>query len=142
MDFIPQQYAKISCGKRINFQSALGKMSSNQTGRGKSEWLASRKMKATHSEDLEFLRTIRGCFGSRHMMWSVEYEFTGEELIERRGGRIKNQMRITDIIETRVLFGRNQMKLKTNNSKMTIQIVPPLNEVIQKVKLNDNILKK
>lgn len=51
-------------------------------------------------------------------------------------------MRITDIIETRVLFGRNQMKLKTNNSKMTIQIVPPLNEVIQKVKLNDNILKK
>ena len=88
-------------------------------------------MKATHSEDLEFLKSIRGCFGSRRM-WSVEYEFTGEEVIERRGGHIKNQIRISDIVETQVLLGFNQMILKTNSSQMRVQIIPSLNEVIMK----------
>lgn len=88
-------------------------------------------MKATHSEDLEFLKSIRGCFGSRRM-WSVEYEFTGREIIERRGGRIKNQISISDIIETEVPFGKKLMILKTNNSKLKIQIIPSLNEAIQK----------
>jgi hypothetical protein len=103
----------------------------NQTRRGESEGLASRKMKATRSEDLEFLREIRGCFGSRRMMWSVEYEFTGEEIIERRGGRIKNQIRISDITDTKVKISPHQLMLKTKNSKMTVQITPSLNEVIQ-----------
>jgi len=88
-------------------------------------------MKATHLEDLEFLKSIRGCFGSRRM-WSVEYEFTGEEVIERRGGRIKNQIRISDIVETKVRHGFNQMILKTNSSQMIVQITPSLNEVIMK----------
>ena len=88
-------------------------------------------MKATHSEDLEFLRKIRGCFGSRQM-WLVEYEFTGEEIIERHGGRIKNQIRISDIIETDISFASKELKLKTNSSKMNIQVLPSLNKVIMK----------
>ena len=87
-------------------------------------------MKSAHSEDLEFLRKIRGCFGSRRM-WSVEYEFTGEEIIERRSGRVKNQIHISDIVGTEVKISSHQLILKTNNSKMTVQILPSLNEVIQ-----------
>jgi hypothetical protein len=82
-------------------------------------------------EDLEFLRKIRGCFGSRRI-WCIEYEFTGEEVIERRGGRVKNQIRISDIIETKVKISPHQLILKTSNSKMTVQILPSLNEVIKK----------
>src|ERR1700679_352598 len=114
-------------------------------------------MKSTRSEDLEFLRNIRGCFQNSKsqrqgewlviflftvffplfwlfifFMWwpvildknhlivlafalgtfiagiylwkmrAVEYEFTGDEIIERRAGRIKKQLRITDIVETKV----------------------------------------
>ena len=88
-------------------------------------------MKSTHSEDLEFLKNIRGCFGSRRM-WSVEYEFTGKEIIERRGGRIKNQVSISDVIETEAPLGKKLMILKTNNSKLKIRIIPSLNEAIQK----------
>jgi Pyruvate/2-oxoacid:ferredoxin oxidoreductase gamma subunit len=62
----------------------------------------------------------------------VEYEFTGEEIIERRGGHIKNQMRISDIIETKTKISPPQLILKTNNSRMTVQILPSLNEVIKK----------
>jgi hypothetical protein len=65
-------------------------------------------------------------------MRAVEYEFTGEEIIERRGGRIKNQIRISDIIETKVKISPHQLTLKTNNSKMVVQIIPSLNEAIQK----------
>ena len=65
-------------------------------------------------------------------MWSVEYEFTGREIIERRGGRLKNQISISDIIETEVPFGKKLMILKTNNAKLKIQIIPSLNEAIQK----------
>jgi len=89
------------------------------------------RMKPSHSEDLEFLRSIRGRFGSRRM-WAVEYEFTGEEIFERRGGRIRKQIRISDIIEIRVPVGRKQMILKTDDSKVTVQIPPSLNEVLQK----------
>ena len=87
-------------------------------------------MKSTHSEDLQFLKNIRGCFGSRRM-WSVEYEFTGKEIIERRGRRIKNQISISDIIETEAPLGKKLMILKTNNSTLKIQIIPSLNEAIQ-----------
>lgn len=62
----------------------------------------------------------------------VEYEFTGEEIVEKRGGKIKSQIRISEIIETEVPIGMSRMILKTNNSKMAVQIVPSLNEVIQK----------
>jgi len=61
----------------------------------------------------------------------VEYEFTGEEIIERRGGRIKNQIGISDITETKVKISPHQLMLKTKNSKMTVQITPSLNEVVQ-----------
>ncbi len=89
-------------------------------------------MNAAHSENLEFLKRIRGCFGSPRM-WSSEYVFTGEAVIERRGERIKNQIRISDIVESSARLGSNQMVLKTNNSKMIIQIVPSLSEVITKL---------
>lgn len=92
-------------------------------------------MNAAHSENLEFLKRIRGCFGS-HRMWSAEYVFTGEAVIERRGERIRSQIRISDIVETSVRLGFsrfNQMILKTNNSKMIIPIIPSLNEVILKL---------
>jgi len=88
-------------------------------------------MKSTHSEDLEFLKNIRGCFGSRRM-WSVEYEFTGKEIIERRGGRIKRQISISDIIETEAPLGKKLMILKTNHSKLKIRIIPSLSEAMQK----------
>jgi preprotein translocase subunit SecF len=140
-------------------------------------------MKATHSEDLEFLREIRGRFQSaksqRQSEWgliivfmlfgilccltaifsignkyrfgfgifalgeflvaiyvflirAVEYEFTGEEIIERRAGKIKNQIRISDIVEMKVKISPHQLIVKTNNSKMIVRIPPSLNEVIQK----------
>lgn len=88
-------------------------------------------MKSTHSEDLEFLKSIRGCFGSRRM-WSVEHEFTGEDIIERRGGRVKKQIGISDIVEMQVRLVSHQMILRTNSSEMKITIIPSLNEVIMK----------
>lgn len=91
-------------------------------------------MNATHPENLEFLKRIRGCFGPSRM-WSTEYVFTGEAVIERRGERIRNLMRISDIVETSARLGSkyNQMILKTNNSKMIIPIIPSLNEVMMKL---------
>jgi|ERR1700722_4814429 len=144
-------------------------------------------MKSTHSEDLEFLRNIRGRFQNSKsqqqgewliiflfalffplfwlfffFMWwpvildinhliilafafgtfiggiylwkmrAVEYEFTGDEIIERRAGRIKNQMRIGDIVETKVKISPHQLIIKTSSSKMTLQIIPSLKEAIQK----------
>jgi len=68
-------------------------------------------VKSIHSKDLEFLRKIRGGFTSM-TMWPIKYEFTGEEIIERRGKRIKNQIRISDVI-------------KTNNSEINIRIILP-----------------
>ncbi len=65
-------------------------------------------------------------------MRPVEIEFTGEEIIERRRGQIRNRMRISNIIETRVLPFSHRLILKTNNSKMNILIFPSLNKVIQK----------
>jgi hypothetical protein len=65
-------------------------------------------------------------------MRAVEYEFTGDEIIARHAGRIKNQIRIADIIETKVKISPHQLMIKTSDSKMTIQIVPSLKEVIQK----------
>jgi uncharacterized membrane protein len=89
-------------------------------------------MESKLQENLEFLRKIRGYFGSRRTMWSVEYEFTGEEIIERRGGRIKNRILINDIVEVRMFLGRYQTILKANNSKMKVQMIPSLNQVILK----------
>jgi hypothetical protein len=87
-------------------------------------------MKSTHSEDLECLRSIRGRFGSRRI-FCVEYEFTGQEIIERHGGRIKKQINISDIVETAVSFGQpNSLIVKTNNTTMKIQILPSLKGVI------------
>jgi hypothetical protein len=65
-------------------------------------------------------------------MRAVEYEFTGDEIIERRAGRIKSQIRIVDIIETKVKISPHELFIKTNNAKMTVQILPSLHEVIQK----------
>jgi hypothetical protein len=90
-------------------------------------------MKPTHSEDLECLRRIRGCFGSRRI-FCVEYEFTGEQIIERRGGRIKKEINISDVIETKVKFGRpNQMIVTTPGTTMKIQVIPSLNKAVQRV---------
>jgi hypothetical protein len=149
-------------------------------------------MKSTHSEDLEFLRNIRGCFPSsksqRQSEWfliflfgvffplfsifvffawwpivlnkdhliilayafgtfilgmdlwkmrAVEYEFTGDEIIERRAGHTKKRIRIADIIETKIKISPHQLMIKTSDSKMAIQIVPSLKEVIQKKRIND-----
>jgi hypothetical protein len=82
-------------------------------------------------EDIEFLNGIRGCFGSRRM-WCVEYEFTGEEIIERRGGREKKRIKISDIVESKIPLGSKRMILKTNSTEMRVQIFPALNEVIKK----------
>src|SRR6267142_5048313 len=87
-------------------------------------------MKSTHSEDLEFLRKIRGSFASIGI-WPIKYEFTDEEIIERRGKRIKNQIRISDVIETKVLINPHRMIIRTNNSEMTVRVIPSLNAVIQ-----------
>jgi len=78
---------------------------------------------------------ILGSFMGGIDLWrkrAVEIEFTGEEIIERRGGQIRNRMFISNIIETRVLPFSHRLVLKTNNSKMDILIFPSLNEVIQK----------
>src|SRR5277367_6117720 len=89
-----------------------------------------RSMKSTHLEDLEFLRKIRGGFASI-AIWPIKYEFTGEEIIERRGKHIKNQIRISDVIEIKVLMKPHRMIIKTNNSKMIVRIISSLNAVIQ-----------
>jgi preprotein translocase subunit SecF len=62
---------------------------------------------------------------------SLEYEFTGEEIIERRAGRIKNRIRIADVIETKVKISPHELIIKTNSSKMTVIILPSLNATIQ-----------
>ena len=62
----------------------------------------------------------------------LEYEFTGDEIIERRAGDVKNRMLIADVNEARVRISPHQLILKASNSKMIIRIFPSLNEVIQK----------
>jgi hypothetical protein len=164
-----------------------GDVNSNQSGRGESESLISREMKATLPDDLEILRNVRGRFPSSksqrqgewllifllgvffplfwlavffawwpavldkgHLivlafafgtfiggihLWktrALEYELTGDEIIERRGGRIKNQMRIADIIEIKIKISPYQLIIKTSSSKMTVQMIPSLNEAILK----------
>lgn len=62
----------------------------------------------------------------------LTYEFNGIEIIEMRGGRVRNTMAISNIIETDVNISPNQLILKSSNSRMTVRILPSLNEVIQK----------
>ena len=88
-------------------------------------------MKSTHEKNLECLRGIRGCFGSRRL-WCIEYEFTGEEIIERRSGRIKMQLRIFDIIETKAILSPPQLVLSTPAARMKVQMSPELYAVIQR----------
>jgi hypothetical protein len=63
---------------------------------------------------------------------SLEYQFTGEEIIEQRGGKIKNRIQIRDIIDVKIVIRPYKIILKTSNSKMEIQIVPSLNEALLK----------
>jgi hypothetical protein len=61
----------------------------------------------------------------------VEYEFMGDEIIEKRGGQVRNRVRIYDIVEVRVKFRPRQLIVKTNHSQMSISLVPSLNEIIR-----------
>jgi hypothetical protein len=61
----------------------------------------------------------------------LEYEFTGEEIIERRRGKIQNRLVISDIIKMDVKIQPHQMILKTGKSKMTVTIFKSLNDTIQ-----------
>ena len=61
----------------------------------------------------------------------VEYEFTGEEVIERRRGQVHGRVPIVEILETRVLINPHRMILRTTCAKMEVRIYPALNEVIQ-----------
>lgn len=63
---------------------------------------------------------------------AVEYEFTGEEIIERRRGEVHGRVPIADILEIRVLMNPHRMILRMNNAKMDVRIFPSLNEVIQR----------
>jgi hypothetical protein len=62
----------------------------------------------------------------------LEYEFTGDEIIELRAGRIRNRLHISDVLEIKVNISSHQMILKTSNLKMTVRIFSSLNEAIQK----------
>jgi hypothetical protein len=62
----------------------------------------------------------------------LEYEFTGDEIIERRAGRKRNQIIISDVMDMQVEMSPFKMILKTGSSKVAILIFPALNEVIQK----------
>jgi hypothetical protein len=74
-------------------------------------------------------------------MSAVEYEFTGDEIIEKRKGRIRNRLFISNILEASVIVNQSKIQnliLKTSNSgiNIQIQIVPSLAEVIQKETAN------
>ena len=62
----------------------------------------------------------------------VAYEFNGTDIIETRAGREKNRIAIADITETGVQKSPHQLILKSANSKMVIQMVPSLEEAIEK----------
>lgn len=76
-----------------------------------------------------------GSLGTTVVVWKelgVEYEFTGDEIIERRAGRIRHRIQISDVIEAQVKISPQRFIVKTNNFKMVVRIFPSLNEVIQK----------
>jgi hypothetical protein len=76
-----------------------------------------------------------GLFSLMAILWrdrGLEYEFTGDEIIELRAGRIRNRLRISDVLEIKVNISPHQMILNTSNLKMTVRIFPSLNEAIQK----------
>jgi hypothetical protein len=76
-----------------------------------------------------------GLFALTANLWrdrGLEYEFTGEEIIERRAGGIRKRMQISEIVNVDTNIFEPIFTLKTQNLKMTIQILPSLNEVIQK----------
>jgi hypothetical protein len=91
----------------------------------------------TLAHNLFFAAMILGSFLTGAQVWrerAVEYEFTGDEVIERRRRRIKHRVLISDITETRVTI--RTLVLKTNHSKIIIQIFPSLREAIQKKAAN------
>ena len=74
-------------------------------------------------------------FCSAVFIWrdrGLEYEFAGDEIIERRAGRIRKRIRISDVVDINNKISPRQMILKTDDSKMTVRIFHSLNEVIQK----------
>jgi hypothetical protein len=76
-----------------------------------------------------------GSFILAAILWrdrNLEYEFTGDEIIERRAGRVRNQIQISRIVNADVKILEHILTLETENSKMTIRILAPLNEVIQR----------
>jgi hypothetical protein len=57
----------------------------------------------------------------------VEYEFTGDEIIEKLRGRIKMQIHIIDVTDVKVFYlGRHISILKTSQSEMKILRIPSL----------------
>jgi hypothetical protein len=94
------------------------------------------KAKSILSEDTEFLRQICGKFQPSfpdRIIFPMEYEFTGEEIIERKRGQIQRQIRISDIIETNIstgILGYQSILLKTNSSQLNITIFPDLKQVL------------
>lgn len=74
-------------------------------------------------------------FAFAALLWrdrGLEYEFTGDEIIERRARRERNRIIISGIIEARAGISSPELFLKTGSSKMTVHIFPSLNELIQK----------
>jgi hypothetical protein len=72
-------------------------------------------------------------------MRAVEYEFTGDEIIERRAGHIKNRICINNIVKIRIFFaGPCQTIIKTNNSEIKVQRIASLNETILKQAIEMN----
>lgn len=65
----------------------------------------------------------------------VEYEFTGEEIIEKRRGKIKKRLQIDAVVETKtIILTRSRREfwvLKTRDSAMVIQLIPLLSEAVQ-----------
>jgi hypothetical protein len=78
-------------------------------------------MDSPNSEDLEFLRTLRGRYGA-FKIWPTAFEFTSKEIIEWSGRRIKKKIRIVDIVEFKVVAVPNRMILKTADTEMKILI--------------------
>src|SRR5580698_2004691 len=69
------------------------------------------------------------------LLWrdrGLEYEFTGDEIIERRAGRVRNRVQISNIVNADVNILEHILTLETQNSKMIVHIFYSLNEAIQK----------
>lgn len=61
----------------------------------------------------------------------IEYEFTGDEIIEKLNGRVKRRIRISDVTNVKVFYlGRYISILKTSGSEMKVRRIPSLVEVI------------